>query len=88
MKLLSNYQAQFKNNVFSLKYLQEEFSSYDANEPFIRSLVMNLESLLGEFKLRLTPTNYDSFILIIADEVIMQLEKNILKTEFNRVSNN
>lgn len=47
---------------------------------------MNLESLLSEFKPRLTPTNYDSFILIIADEVIIQLEKDILKTEFNRVS--
>lgn len=69
----------------SHKLTPEEFSSYDANEPFIRSLVMNLESLLGEFKLRLTPTNYDSFILIIADEVIMQFEKNILKTEFNRM---
>ncbi|XKL63549.1 hypothetical protein PGB90_005913 [Kerria lacca] len=63
----------------------EEFSSYDANEPFIRSLIMNLESLLNEFKPRLTSTNYDSFILIIAEEVIAQLEKNILKTDFNRM---
>ncbi|KAK7573930.1 hypothetical protein V9T40_011121 [Parthenolecanium corni] len=63
----------------------EEFSSYDANEPFIRSLIINLESLLSEFKPRLTPTNYDHFIVIIAEEVIIQLEKDILKTDFNRV---
>lgn len=47
---------------------------------------MNLESLLSEFKPRLTTSNYDSFILIIADEVMTQLEKDILKTDFNRVS--
>lgn len=65
---------------------QDEFASYEANEPFVRNLIMNLETLLSEFKNRLLPNNYDSLITILAVEVSSQIEKVILKTTFNRVS--
>nr|XP_018899080.1 PREDICTED: conserved oligomeric Golgi complex subunit 4 [Bemisia tabaci] len=64
---------------------EDEFASYEANEPFVRNLIMNLETLLSEFKNRLLPNNYDSLITILAVEVSSQIEKVILKTTFNRL---
>ncbi|KAL1123910.1 hypothetical protein AAG570_001680, partial [Ranatra chinensis] len=64
---------------------EEEFSSYEANEPFIRSLIGNLDTLLSEFKSTLMPINYDNLVAIVATEVSSQMEKVILKTEFNRL---
>ncbi|KAK3927117.1 Conserved oligomeric Golgi complex subunit 4 [Frankliniella fusca] len=64
---------------------EEEFSSYEANEPFVRNLVANLESLLSSFKSSLTPTNYDTLVSILATEVTHQMEKVIAKSSFNRL---
>jgi hypothetical protein len=59
--------------------------AYEANEPFIGSLVMHLDTLLAEFKPRLTQANYDSLVCILALEVTSHLERVIVKCEFNRV---
>ncbi|KAG8289853.1 Golgi transport complex subunit 4 [Homalodisca vitripennis] len=63
---------------------EEEFSSYEANEPFIRNLIANLDSLLSEFKKTLTPANCDALVGILVSEVTSQMEKVISKSEFNR----
>uniref|UniRef100_A0A8D8WQE2 Conserved oligomeric Golgi complex subunit 4 n=1 Tax=Cacopsylla melanoneura TaxID=428564 RepID=A0A8D8WQE2_9HEMI len=64
---------------------EEEFVAYEANEPFIGSLVMHLDTLLSEFKPRLTQSNYDSLVSILALEVTSHLERVIVKCEFNRL---
>ncbi|XP_026678882.1 conserved oligomeric Golgi complex subunit 4 [Diaphorina citri] len=64
---------------------EEEFVAYEANEPFIGSLVMHLDTLLAEFKPRLTQANYDSLVCILALEVTSHLERVIVKCEFNRL---
>ncbi|XP_075212039.1 conserved oligomeric Golgi complex subunit 4 [Lycorma delicatula] len=64
---------------------QEEFSNYEANEPFIRNLIANLSMLLSEFEGTLTSANYDALISILVSEVTSQMEKVIMKSEFNRL---
>jgi hypothetical protein len=76
----------FFNASDSNLFFQEEFSSYEANEPFVRNLIGHLDNLLSEFKSTLTPINYDNLVAIVATEVSLQMEKVIMKTEFNRVS--
>lgn len=71
--------------VLSHNLSEEEFSSYEANEPFVRSLIGNLDGLLTEFKSSLTPGNFGSLVTIVADEVNSQMERVIMKTEFNRL---
>lgn len=65
---------------------QEEFSSYEANEPFIRGFIGNIDNFLTEFKGQLTSNNYETLVSILATEVNNLMEKVVLKTEFNRVS--
>lgn len=64
---------------------EEELSIYEAGESFIQTLIMNLESLLALFKDVLTTANYDAFISVLTSEVTQRLEKNIMKSSFNRV---
>lgn len=33
---------------------EDEFSMYEANDPFVQNFIMNLEQLLAEFKVRIT----------------------------------
>lgn len=33
-----------------LRALQEEFNDYEANDPWVQQLIINLEQLMGEFK--------------------------------------
>ncbi|XP_023722479.2 conserved oligomeric Golgi complex subunit 4 [Cryptotermes secundus] len=64
---------------------EEDFASYEANEPFIQNLIMNLEGLLGLFRGSLTTSNYDTLVSILATEVTTQMEKVVIKSTFNRL---
>uniref|UniRef100_T1J554 Conserved oligomeric Golgi complex subunit 4 n=1 Tax=Strigamia maritima TaxID=126957 RepID=T1J554_STRMM len=64
---------------------EDEFSNYEANDPFVQNLIINLENLLLSFKQNLTPTNYDSLVTVLAFEVSVRLEKSVLKSSFNRL---
>jgi hypothetical protein len=65
---------------------EEEFSDYEANDPFVQALILNLDGLLGGFKRSLTPNNYDALVAILAGEVTAQLEKAVLKAgRFSRL---
>jgi hypothetical protein len=59
---------------------------YETDEPFVQTLVMNLESFLQGFKNSLTESNYNALIGILTTEVAARLEKVILKSTFNRVN--
>ncbi|XP_014293809.1 conserved oligomeric Golgi complex subunit 4 [Halyomorpha halys] len=64
---------------------EEEFSSYEANEPFVRSLIANIDGILSEFRASLTSGNFESLVTFVADEVNSQMERVIMKMEFNRL---
>lgn len=61
-------------------------SIYEAGESFVETLIMNLEGLLSPFKNILTTANYDVLVSIVTAEVTARLEKVVLKSTYNRVS--
>jgi len=66
-------------------YMQDELLRYETDEPFVQTLVMNLEGLLQGFKDSLTISNYDALIGLLTAEITARLEKVVLKSTFNRV---
>lgn len=66
-------------------YVQDELLRYETDEPFVQTLVTNLEGLLQGFKNSLTTSNYDALIGLLTAEVTARLEKVVLKSTFNRV---
>ncbi|XP_071957457.1 conserved oligomeric Golgi complex subunit 4-like [Antedon mediterranea] len=64
---------------------EEEFSNYEANDPFIQEFMINLETLLLTFKESLTSSNYDALVSLLTTAVTAQLEKTVLKMTFNRL---
>ncbi|XP_066290971.1 conserved oligomeric Golgi complex subunit 4-like [Branchiostoma lanceolatum] len=70
---------------FSHNITEEEFTNYEANDPFIEHFVVNLQSLLDSFKGSLSPTIYDQLISHLTNQVTHQLERAVMKTVFNRL---
>jgi hypothetical protein len=64
---------------------EEDFANYEANEPFIQNLIMNLDGLLALFKGSVTTSNYDTLVSILATEVTTHMEKVVIKSTFNRL---
>ncbi|KAL3859523.1 hypothetical protein ACJMK2_009739 [Sinanodonta woodiana] len=64
---------------------EEEFSNYEANDPWVQNFIVALDSMLGSFKESLTGTNYDKFVSLVTGECTMQLEKSVIKSVFNRL---
>ncbi|KAL0116601.1 hypothetical protein PUN28_009914 [Cardiocondyla obscurior] len=63
---------------------EDELLRYETDEPFVQTLIMNLEGLLRGFKDSLTTSNYDALVGLLAAEVTARLEKVVLKSTFNR----
>lgn len=63
---------------------EDELLGYETDEPFVQTLVTNLEGLLQGFKGSLTTSNYDALIGLLTAEVTARLEKVVLKSTFNR----
>ena len=59
---------------------------YETDEPFVQTLVMNLEGVLQVFKNSLTESNYNALIGILTAELTTRFEKVVLKSNFNRVN--
>lgn len=65
---------------------ESEFARTEAdNNPFVQTLMLNADALFREFKAKLTANNYDMLVVAVAAESAVQLEKAVLKTEFNRL---
>ncbi|ESO03274.1 hypothetical protein HELRODRAFT_191984 [Helobdella robusta] len=64
---------------------EEEFSQYEASDPWVQNLICNIDNLLVTFRTSLTPSNYDQFVSHLSNEVTALLEKVVLKTTFNRL---
>lgn len=63
----------------------EQYSEFEANDPFVQGLIVNLDGLLNTFKIGLTTGNYERFVMLVAGEVTLQLEKAVMKTSFSRL---
>ncbi|OXU30301.1 hypothetical protein TSAR_016718 [Trichomalopsis sarcophagae] len=62
----------------------DDLLRYETDEPFVQTLVMNIEGLLQVFKNSMTESNYNALIGILTAEVTARLEKVVLKSTFNR----
>ena len=60
---------------------EEVFADYEANDPFIQTLVMNLDGLLGSFKGSLTEKNFENLVTMMSEEVTLQVEKATMKSK-------
>lgn len=67
------------------KMTETEFAQTEADNPFVQTLVVHVDGAFREFKAKLTPNNYDSLVVAMAAECAVQLEKAVMKTEFNRL---
>jgi len=70
---------------YSHNISDEQFSDYSANDPWVQQTIINLDTLIQSFKSGLTTANFDSFVLIVASEVTVQLEKAVVKSLFSRL---
>lgn len=64
---------------------EPEFARAEADSPFVQALVVNIDAVLREFRGKLTPNNYDALVVETAAETAAQLERAVMKTEFNRL---
>lgn len=81
-KLLAWMEPFYEQNY---KMNETEFTQTEADNPFVQTLILNVDGLLREFKAKLTANNYDVLVVAIAAESSVQLEKAVMKTEFNRL---
>nr|XP_031536676.1 conserved oligomeric Golgi complex subunit 4 isoform X2 [Vicugna pacos] len=65
---------------------EEEFNDYEANDPWVQQFILNLEQQMAEFKAGLSPVIYDSLTSLMTSLVAVELEKVVLKSTFNRVT--
>lgn len=64
---------------------EPEFARAEADSPFVQALVVNIDTVLREFRAKMTPNNYDTLVVETAAETAVQLERAVMKTEFNRL---
>ncbi|XP_062327709.1 conserved oligomeric Golgi complex subunit 4 [Osmerus eperlanus] len=64
---------------------EEEFSEYEANDPWVQQLIINLETLMAEFKVGLSSVIYDTLTSLMTSLVSMEMEKTLLKCTFSRL---
>ncbi|XP_047220119.1 conserved oligomeric Golgi complex subunit 4 [Girardinichthys multiradiatus] len=64
---------------------EEEFNDYEANDPWVQQLIINLEQLMAEFKVALSPVIYDTLTSLMTSLISVELEKTVLKCSFSRL---
>ncbi len=64
---------------------EEQLADFSANDPFVQALIVNLDGLVNAFRGGLTPANHESFVILVAGEATLQLEKAVMKSSFNRL---
>lgn len=70
---------------FFLFQCQEEFSDYEANDPWVQQFIVHLEHQMTEFKAGLSPAIYDNLTGLMTSLIATELEKVLLKSSFNRL---
>ncbi|CAB1451929.1 unnamed protein product [Pleuronectes platessa] len=64
---------------------EEEFNDYEANDPWVQQLIVNLEQLMAEFKTALSPVSYDTLTSLMTSLIAIEMEKTVLKCSFSRL---
>uniref|UniRef100_A0A8C4F2T7 Conserved oligomeric Golgi complex subunit 4 n=1 Tax=Dicentrarchus labrax TaxID=13489 RepID=A0A8C4F2T7_DICLA len=65
---------------------EEEFNDYEANDPWVQQLIVNLEQLMAEFKVSsLSPVIYDTLTSLMTSLISIEMEKTVLKCSFSRL---
>ncbi|XP_030621649.1 conserved oligomeric Golgi complex subunit 4 isoform X2 [Chanos chanos] len=64
---------------------EEEFSEYEANDPWVQQLIVQLERLMAEFKVGLSPVIYDTLSSLMTNLIAMEMEKTVFKCTFSRL---
>ncbi|XP_065519306.1 conserved oligomeric Golgi complex subunit 4 isoform X2 [Lathamus discolor] len=64
---------------------EEEFSDYEANDPWVQQFILNLEQQMTEFKAGLSPVIYDTLTGLMTSLIAIELEKVLLKSTFSRL---
>uniref|UniRef100_A0A8C7VSU3 Conserved oligomeric Golgi complex subunit 4 n=1 Tax=Oncorhynchus mykiss TaxID=8022 RepID=A0A8C7VSU3_ONCMY len=64
---------------------EEEFNEYEANDPWVQQLIVNLKQLMAEFKAGLSSVIYDTLTSLMTSLVSMEMEKTVLKCTFSRL---
>ncbi|XP_069511063.1 conserved oligomeric Golgi complex subunit 4 [Ambystoma mexicanum] len=64
---------------------EEEFNDYEANDPWVQQFIVNLETLMAEFKVGLSSVIYDNLTSLMTSLIAIELEKVVLKSNFNRL---
>ncbi|XP_026694140.2 conserved oligomeric Golgi complex subunit 4 [Ciona intestinalis] len=64
---------------------EDDLTDYEANDPWVQEVIFNIQELLNKFQPVLSPNIYDQLISHLINEVVVQLEKAILKSTFNRL---
>uniref|UniRef100_A0A4W3IUY0 Conserved oligomeric Golgi complex subunit 4 n=1 Tax=Callorhinchus milii TaxID=7868 RepID=A0A4W3IUY0_CALMI len=64
---------------------EEEFNDYEANDPWVQQFIVNLEQLMAEFKVGLSPVIYDHLTSLMTSLIAIELEKVVLKSTFSRL---
>ncbi|KAM9410263.1 conserved oligomeric Golgi complex subunit 4 [Pholidichthys leucotaenia] len=62
-----------------------EFNDYEANDPWVQQLILNLEQLMAEFKAALSPSIYDTMTNLMTSLISIEMEKTVLKCSFSRL---
>ncbi|CAI5645627.1 unnamed protein product [Oreochromis niloticus] len=65
--------------------IEEEFNDYEANDPWVQQLIVNLEQLMTEFKTALSPVIYDTLTSLMTSLIAIEMEKTVLKCSFSRL---
>ncbi len=64
---------------------EEQLADFAANDPFVQGLIVNIDGLVNAFRGGLTTANHESFVMLVAGEATLQLEKVVMKSSFNRL---
>ncbi|KAM9860635.1 conserved oligomeric Golgi complex subunit 4 [Aulostomus maculatus] len=64
---------------------EEEFNDYEANDPWVQQLIVNVEQLMAEFKTALSPVIYDTLTSLMTSLISIEMEKTALKCSFSRL---
>ncbi|KAI9528412.1 Golgi transport complex subunit 4 [Dissostichus eleginoides] len=64
---------------------EEEFNDYEANDPWVQQLIVNLEQLMAEFKTAMSAVIYDTLTSLMTSLISIEMEKTVLKCSFSRL---
>uniref|UniRef100_A0A5K3ESQ3 Conserved oligomeric Golgi complex subunit 4 n=1 Tax=Mesocestoides corti TaxID=53468 RepID=A0A5K3ESQ3_MESCO len=63
---------------------EEEFEQYAVNDPWVESLIVGLQGLLKPFHAALSVGNFEKFVSVLANELLLRLERFVQQKTYNR----